>query len=82
MKGKKQVNRAILVIEVSWLLFLSKPSPFLPSFACLAFFNEIMLIGCWNIWNHKNDIIFEGEALCLAECIRAFKHFGHQDAKN
>ena len=39
----------------------------------LDFFKEVLIIGCWTIWNDRNKIIFEGEVTSHNECKRLFK---------
>ena len=40
-------------------------------------FMEIMIIGCWSIWNQRNDLIFEGIPCSINDCryefIKTFK---------
>ena len=38
---------------------------------------EIMIVGCWSIWNQRNDLIFEGIPCSISDCryefIKTFK---------
>jgi hypothetical protein len=35
-------------------------------------FMKALIIGCWSIWNHRNNAIFEDQAVNLSTCFRAF----------
>ena len=41
--------------------------------ARLICFKEILLTGCWSIWIHRNNIIFDNKALSIPECMRHFR---------
>jgi hypothetical protein len=36
-------------------------------------FKEILITGCWAIWNPRNHHIFDGEDVAILECFRLFK---------
>nr|TKW26925.1 hypothetical protein SEVIR_3G223100v2 [Setaria viridis] len=42
-----------------------------------AFFREIIIISCWSIWCHRNDIIFDGASLSFA----AWRHLFEKEVK-
>ena len=35
-------------------------------------FREIFIIGCWSIWCHRNDLIFDGASLSFSQWRRFF----------
>ena len=37
------------------------------------YFKEILIIGAWAIWNHRNKIIFDGDSRDRQLCITFFK---------
>ena len=39
----------------------------------LDFYMEIMIAGCWSIWDQKNDAIFNGNPPNIQRCIGKFK---------
>jgi hypothetical protein len=39
----------------------------------LEFFMEIMIIGCWSIWDQRNDAIFNGNSPNIQRCISKFR---------
>jgi hypothetical protein len=39
----------------------------------LEFFMEIMIIGCWSIWDQQNDAIFNGNSPNIQRCISKFR---------
>jgi hypothetical protein len=39
----------------------------------LDFFIEIMIAGCWSIWDQRNDAIFNGNIPNIQRCISKFK---------
>jgi hypothetical protein len=38
-------------------------------------FKEILIIGTWNLWNHRNRIIFDNEDRSLETCYGMFKEY-------
>ena len=36
-------------------------------------FKEILIIGFWSIWNHRNTILFEGDQINMDRCLAMFK---------
>jgi hypothetical protein len=36
-------------------------------------FKEVLIIGCWALWNHSNRHIFDGRDVIHQECIMFFK---------
>lgn len=41
------------------------------------FFMEILIIGCWSIWNHINGMIFDNIPANINACRQAFKMTFH-----
>lgn len=39
----------------------------------MEFFMEIMIIGCWSIWNQRNDKIFKNIDCSIDHCKQDFK---------
>jgi hypothetical protein len=39
------------------------------------FLMEIIITGCWSIWDQRNDAIFNNKAPNLSRCIHKFKEF-------
>jgi hypothetical protein len=39
----------------------------------LEFFMEIMIAGCWSIWDQRNDAIFNANYPNMQTCISRFK---------
>jgi hypothetical protein len=37
------------------------------------FFKEAMMVGCWSIWNQRNNIIFENDQRDIENCFASFK---------
>ena len=35
-------------------------------------FKEILIVGCWSIWNHRNRSIFDNQPVCLDNCFEDF----------
>ena len=33
---------------------------------------EVLISGCWSLWNHRNKIIFDHQDLDIHECFRYF----------
>jgi hypothetical protein len=40
-------------------------------------FKEVIIIGCWAMWNHRNKNIFENQSIGQTECFRIFKQDFH-----
>jgi hypothetical protein len=39
----------------------------------IACFMEVLIMGCWSLWNHRNNVIFEGKTINLHVCFNFFK---------
>lgn len=38
-------------------------------------FYEMMILGCWSTWTHRNGIIFGGDDVNIHKCFRMFKKY-------
>jgi hypothetical protein len=36
-------------------------------------FREVLIVGCWSLWNHRNKIIFDNESISQDRCFSMFK---------
>jgi hypothetical protein len=37
------------------------------------FFKEALMTGCWSLWNHRNNIVFEAKQRDMEQCIWSSK---------